>query len=315
MDAGYCHPLYAESFAEFGRPRELPQCRGWLIERAIPGTEFRDGMGCYPLFDCRRWEGLPSDLAGLAETLVSVSLVANPFGDVVEADLRRWFDVVIPYKRHFVTDLRRPGAAHPSGRHRRNVRRALRHVEVSTCATPLEQLGEWCTLYGQLTERHGISGLRAFSRAAFEQQFSVPGLVMFCGSVDDEVVGLHLWYACGDVAYGHLGATSARGYEYMASYALYSHALGYFRDRVRWLDLGGAAGVTAGGSPGGLEQFKAGWSTGTRPTFVCGRILQPSVYAQLAAERGGTDSPYFPLYRYGEFRAPSGLAHRSVAFE
>jgi hypothetical protein len=165
-------------------------------------------------------------------------------------------------------------------------------------------------LYGQLVERHGISGLRALSRAAFERQFSVPGLVMFCGSVDDEVVGLHLWYVCGDVAYGHLGATSARGYEFMASYAL-----GYFRDRVRWLDLGGAGGVTAGDSAGGLERFKAGWATGTRPTFVCGRILQPSVYAQLAAERGGTDSRYFPSYRYGEFRAAPGPAHRSVAFE
>ena len=79
MAAGYCHRQYAESFAEVGQPRELPNCGGWLLERVIPGSAQRDGMGCYPLFDCRNWAGLPIDLGELTEALVSVSLVVNPF--------------------------------------------------------------------------------------------------------------------------------------------------------------------------------------------------------------------------------------------
>jgi GNAT acetyltransferase-like protein len=301
MSAGYCHRQYAESFAEVGRPRELPHCGGWLIERGIPGSTLRDGMGCYPLFDCRTWAGLPLDLSGLTETLVSVTLVTNPFGDVVEADLRRWFDVVIPFKQHYVTDLQCSAADVIGRQHRRNVNKARRVVQVETCPGPLDFLGEWCDLYRRLAVRHAITGLRAFSRAAFEKQLGVPGLVMFRGLVDGEIVGLHLWYVRDGIAYGHLGATSARGDELMASYALYWHAIEHFRERVRWLDLGGGAGISDDAAPDGLRRFKAGWATGTRQTFLCGRVLQPDAYDRLSAERASGKSGYFPAYREGEF--------------
>ena len=302
--AGYRHPRYAESFAGVGQPRELRHCGGWLIERAIPGSELRDAMGCYPLFDCQRWAGLPLDLAGLPDTLVSVSLVTNPFGDVTEANLRQWFDVVTPYKQHQVTDLSRSVDDIVHGQHRRNVRKARRRVDVFVCPKPTEHIDEWCRLYGHLTERHHITGLRVFSRDSFEKQLAVPGLTMFRASVDDETVGLHLWYECGDVAYGHLGATSDRGYEHMVAYALYWQALYYFRERVRWLDLGASAGPSERPVEDGLSRFKAGWATGSRPTFVCGRVLQPAAYAELAMKTGTNDSAYFPRYRKGEFSSP-----------
>ena len=313
MPAGYRHRRYAESFAEFGQPRELSHCGGWLIERAIPASALRDGMGCYPLFDCRTWSGLPLDLSDLTETLVSVSLVTNPFADVAETDLRRWFDAVIPYKQHYVTDLRHQVADVVSRPHRRNAHRARRFVHVDACQTPLALLDEWCNLYNQLTARHGITGLRAFSRATFEKQLGVPGLVMFRALAGDEIVGLHLWYVCDGVAYGHLGATSARGYDLMASYALYWHAIDHFRERVRWLDLGGGAGISEGGSEDGLRQFKAGWATGTKQTFLCGRVLQPDAYHMLSAERASGNTSYFPAYREGEFvssRERIGTAER-----
>ena len=52
---------------------------------------------------------------------------------------------------------------------------------------------------------------------------------------------------------------------------------------------------------GGLREFKRGWSTGTRPAYLCGRILQPQRYAELAEERGPGERSYFPAYRAGEF--------------
>ena len=299
--AGYCHRQYAESFAEVGQARELPNCGGWLLERAIPGSALRDGMGCYPLFDCCNWAGLPLDFTGLAEALVSVSLVVNPFANVPETDLRRWFDVVIPFKQHYVTDMRRPIEDLVSRQHRRNLQKARDRVQVDVCQTPLDFLVEWCDLYGHLTARHGITGLRAFSRGAFAKQLGVPGLVMFRALANDEIVGFHLWYVGDRVAYGHLGATSARGYEVMASYALYWYAMQYFRSHVDWLDLGGVAGVSERESLDGLRQFKAGWATGTRQAFLCGRVLQRGAYDRLSAERPTSNTSYFPAYREGEF--------------
>lgn len=305
MATGYSHRQYAESFAEIGAPLELPRCGGWLIERAIPESTAKDGMGCYPLFDCRKWADLAVDLTDLAGRLVSVSLVANPFGEVSESDMRRWFDIVVPYKQHYVTDLRQTAALSTRGMHSRNIRRARRRVQVTTCLNPSERLDEWSALYSQLVVRHSISGIRAFSRAAFEKQLAVPGLVMFRASVDDETVGLHLWYLRDRVAYGHLGATSALGYALMASYALYWHAIEHFSEHARWLDLGGVAGLLDSDAADGLRQFKSGWATGTRQAFLCGRVLQPSVYERLTAERGVSLTPYFPAYRHGEFARSS----------
>jgi hypothetical protein len=304
MAAGYCHRQYAESFSDVGQPRELPNCGGWLLDRAIPGSTQRDGMGCYPLFDCSNWAGVPVDLARLAEALVSVSLVVNPFANVGQADLRRWFDVVIPFKQHYVTDLRRPVDDLVGRQHRRNLQKARGLVQVDACQSPLEFLDEWCGLYGHLAARHRITGIRAFSRAAFEKQLGVPGLVMFRALADEEIVGLHLWYVRDRVAYGHLGATSIRGYQLMASYALYWHAMEHFRSYVDWLDLGGVAGVSEEESSDGLRQFKAGWATGTRQAFLCGRILQQDAYDRLSAERASSTPSYFPAYREGEFLSP-----------
>jgi hypothetical protein len=133
---------------------------------------------------------------------------------------------------------------------------------------------------------------------------------MFKASAEGRIVGLHIWYLHEDVAYGHLGATSPRGYELMASYALYWFAVAHLRTRVRWLDLGAAAGLSDAGPDDGLRRFKAGWSTGVRPAYLCGRVFQPAAYARLVETRGSGATSYFPAYRLGEFSAeqPAGAA-------
>ncbi len=62
---GYVHPRYAASFPELGTPREFVQCEGWILERRIPTSDLYDGMGCYPLFACRNWSRIASDLLPL----------------------------------------------------------------------------------------------------------------------------------------------------------------------------------------------------------------------------------------------------------
>src|SRR5579864_7703333 len=125
--AGYAHPLYTESLSEFGTPVGLPESGGQLLERLISGTAYHDAMGPYPLFCCADWHGLARDIEGLRGKLVSVVVVADPFGGHGEGALRSCFDCVVPFKTHFVVDLEQ-SASHGSSHHRYYARRAQREV-------------------------------------------------------------------------------------------------------------------------------------------------------------------------------------------
>jgi hypothetical protein len=298
--SGYSHPGYVQSLREFGRPRELQACGGWLLERTIPGTHDTDAMGSYPLFTCRDWERLKGDLDDLAGELVTVGLVADPFANVTPAELRKCFDVVVPFKDRFVVDLAVPVEQIGSKHHRANARKALAAVEVEVCSNPEDYLDEWTELYDTVIRKFGLTGIRAFSRRAFVMQFSIPGLVMFRASHEGRTIGLDWWFVDGDVAYGHLAAYNETGYKLRASYGVKWNIIRHFIGKVRWIDLGGAAGATQG-KPSGLAEFKQGWSTEKRATYFCGRVLDQKRYAELAAPQIDEGSTYFPLYRLDEF--------------
>ena len=297
---GYLHPDYAESLREFGRPRALSHSGGYLLERPIPGTSDRDAMGCYPLLCCANWPALGDDLRDL-DDLVSVVCVVDPFSPCDRATLAGWFDVVVDFKTHFVTELTRPAEDIVSASHQATARRALRRMKVEVCAEPAKHLNEWSMLFDHLVRRRHITGLRAFSGEAFTRQLALPGMVMFrATSPEGQTIGMDLWYVQGDVAYGHLAAFSPLGYELRASYGTKWHVLRYFHGKVRWLDLAGTSGINAR-SDDGLTVFKRGWATGTRTAFLCGKIIDRSRYERLCAARGVGDTRYFPAYREGEF--------------
>lgn len=297
------HPAYAQSLAECGTPLQLPRSRGWVLRRRIPGFALEDAMWCYPLFSCNDWSQLGLDLDELEGELVSLSVVTDPFGEYTEAYLKECFrDVVVPFKQHFVVDLSRPPETFVHPHHRRNARRALRELQVERCAAPSDFLDDWTALYATLVERHAVTGVAAFSRDSFAAQLAVPGVEAFRAARDGATVGMLLWYAQGEVAYYHLGAYSARGYELRASFALFSYAMEYFtRQGLRWLNLGGGAG-TGAGSESGLSRFKAGWSNDTRTAYFCGRVLDPLRYQEIVTAKNVPPTEYFPAYRLGEFR-------------
>lgn len=297
---GYNHPDYAASLAEFGTPRLLPRSGGWVLERPVGGVPARDAMGCYPLFTCLDWSGLAADLAELADDLVCISLVADPFGDHRVDELRGWFtDRFLPFKQHYVAELSRRPQEIVSSHHRYYSRRALAQVEVERCDRPLQFLDEWADLYGQLVKRRGLTGIRAFSRRAFELQLAVPGMVMLRARQGGRTVSAHLWCLQGPIGYSHLAATDPLGYRLMAPYALHWFALETFSGEVRWLDFAGAAGLDPQGADG-LARFKKGWSTDTRTAYFCGRIFDQRLYDEALAGQRPSARDYFPAYRHGE---------------
>ena len=164
---GYAHYQYAQSLAEFGIPRQLPQSRGWILHRRIPGFPYRDAMGCYPLFACQDWSLLHCDLEELEDGLVSLSLVTEPFGAYDEAYLQQCFrDVVIQYKKHYIVDLHRPIDEIVSRHHRYYARKALKSVSVEECPDPTLLVEEWVELYSNLMKKHKFKGIKAFSKTA-----------------------------------------------------------------------------------------------------------------------------------------------------
>ena len=309
--AGYLSAAYTESLTEFGAPLALPRSGSWLLRRPVaPGI--RDAMGPYPLFCCRDWRALGADLDELAsasahsdagaDAPISAVVVTDPFADCDPALLTAAFrDRAVAFKDHFVADLSRPLSSFVSAHHRRYAHRDNLAVEV--CADPLRWLDDWCALYQNLCARHGIRGVPALSRAAFRRQLEVPGLIAFRASAGADTLGMVLWYRQRDVAYYHLAAYSDEGYRQRASFPLFWLAFEHLAaGGVAWAGLGAGPSANAGASQGtdGLVRFKRGWSTGTRTTYLCGRIFRSETYQALARERGFEESRYFPAYRQGE---------------
>ncbi|UCC53612.1 MAG: GNAT family N-acetyltransferase [Anaerolineaceae bacterium] len=299
---GYQHASYAASLIEYGELVFLEHSGGWLLKRAIPGYSSYDAMGCYPLFSCSDWSALDRDMSNLGESLVSVTIVTDPFGDFDTGLLSRCFpDIVNPFKEHFVVDLGQPVEKVASSHHRRNARKALSNVMIENSLEPASWIEDWIELYANLIRRHDIKGMAAFSDTQLSEQLGVPGIVAFRGTNGGQVMGMQLWYVQGDVAYYHLGAYSARGYDLRASFALFWHAIDYFSTSgLQWLNLGAGAGISRDSSDG-LSRFKRGWATGTRTAYLCGRVFERQRYRTITTAGGISSTGYFPAYREGEF--------------
>lgn len=276
---------------------ELPRSGGRILERPVPGSPYRDAMGCYPLFFCRRWSELKLDLQDLEGRLVSLAAVPDLFGDYDLELLRESFgDVVVPFKEHFITDMHRPLADSVSRHHRKYARKALQQVHAEVVQDPPGFLDEWIDLHRTLVAKHDIRGMRAYSRNAFAAQLNLPGIVVMRAKHRDTTVGAQLWFQHEDVAYGHVLAFSQLGYDVGAPYALYWFALEHFLGKVRWCTTGGVSGTDVQGS-GGLSQFKRGWATTTRTAFFCGRIFDRAKYDELVRLKGPAPGDFFPAYR------------------
>jgi hypothetical protein len=246
------------------------------------------------------WNHLREDLEGLRDSLVSVTVVTDPFGDYDEALLRECFpQFVRPFKMHYVVDLDIPLERAVSHHHRRNVRRALSDVSVEHVSKPLEILEEWVRLYGELCVRHGITGVARFSRRAFREQLSLVGGLVLVAKVEREVVAITIWYIRGRCGYYHLGASSPAGYDKRASFALFWRAFETLGERgVRYVGLGGSSGLND--QVDGLARFKEGWASRTVHSHLCGRIYNATSYAALSKMSMSKDRTYFPAYRASE---------------
>ena len=294
---GYNHIAYAGALTELGTPEVLPASGGFILRRTIPGTDYADAIGPYPLFTCHDWGNLPKDLEALAGTAVALSLVTDPFGQFSPEHLAVCFpDVCVPYKEHFVVDLVNWQGMPPGKQHRQNLRRARDSVTVARCDNPMDSSADWIRLYQEFIRRRGIRGFAAFSAQSLARQLQVPGITMFRAFRNQDLVGISVWYQAGEQVYYHLCACSDEGNRVAAAYALLKAALDHYSSVASLATLGGGYGRGTGHEDG-LAWFKRGWTATTKMTWFCGRILDQQTYSDLAQKSGSGANSYFPAYR------------------
>jgi hypothetical protein len=292
---GYLHPGYAESYVEAGEVRHLRRSGAWMLTRDIPGSERRDALVGHPLLVCRDWSALPGDLAETAAlaNVVTVSAVTDPLAPVREETLRESFpDLVRVGAQHFVADLL---TFWPSRDHRRAVRRAMDLVEIDIEDAPRARLDDWERI-GGFVGPVGPADPR-LSREALTRQLGLPGCVGITALDEDGPVAMAIAYVSGEGAHIHALASSERGDELGAPYAVVQAAVEDMVGRgLRLLDLG-SANATDAPAAEELSRFMSGWTELTRPSYLCGRIADRIAYDALAADAGSTGSASFPAYR------------------
>ena len=294
--SGYAHDYYAASLAEFGDPVFLPRTHSWLLARRIGESRYKDAIGAYPFFACQNFAEVTTELIDLASQFVTVSLVPDPFCGVSPVQLKASFDIVLPFKTHYLVDLEVSFDRYLRRHHRRYAKRSLSFVAVELAGDASLYSSEWAELYAHLVARHQITGIRAFTAKALAGQLSVPGCHYFRALHEGSAVGALVCYLDRGVAYAHLISTSPLGQKLIAQYALYWTAIEYFRERARWFALGAISGLSDSGNEG-LTFFKRGWATAKCQAFFCGKILDRTRYNELCQSRPTTD--YFPQYRNG----------------
>ncbi len=292
----YAAPAYARALdPHLGSAVALPQSQVHLFARAIGSSGHRDLCGAYPFLVTSTPQRLVSDLRSLGTDFVSLTFVTDPLHESHVPLLRPALMFARPYKTHYIRDLSKSltdAAAH----HRRNARKALQALEVSEVSPsdPKWRLS-WTDLYTSFAQRRGFHGASAFPPESLALQLDVPGSMLFVATRNGRPVGMTHWYATGNAAYYHLGASTDEGRALRSSFALFWHVFQHLSERgVEQAVLGSGAGVEPDPASG-LERFKRGWATRTCSTFLCGKVLNPAAYAELTRHLPHHD--FFPLYR------------------
>jgi hypothetical protein len=265
-------------------------------------TDGADAFGTYPIAVVAPDADVPGGLERLRRAgLIAVTLVMDEFHRPSLADLQKHFSVVRPYKTHYV---RRNALAFSYGRHHRyEVARALRKVSVRQFDLA-DHYPEWLALYGNLVQRHGLTGVHNFPMSHFAALQKLPAATSIGAWLDGALVSAHIWVSDGQKVHSHLAASSSEGYAAGAAYAVYDASIRHFSES-ELLNFGGGAG-TGDDPDDGLAVFKRNFSNESAPAYICGAILDDVKYHRLVGNRAvAPHESFFPAYRAPPYTAPT----------
>lgn len=291
---GYQSSAYLKALSCLGRPFPLEGSSAALIARQVPDTEREDLMGPYPFLTADDWPNVLDTLEKVAGDYVALSFVTDPFCPVGLDDLSARFDVARVMNDQYIVDLTAPLT--PSRHHRKKLRMVREGLTLDLRLPTPEDAEAFVRLYANLVDRKTIDDFRAFDQESLFAQVLAPGALIVEARLGGLLAGMDLYYVDGEHAHAHLSAYADVGYALSVSYPMMAFAINALGDYANALNLGGAP--ASGGD--GIRHFKKGWSNATRPSFLCGRVLDPKGYAQIAGCPFDPQS-YFPAYRAREF--------------
>jgi len=288
----YASFAYAQAFGHHYRAVHVPAWQTYMLIDRIAGSGYRDATFCYPYSALNPGSNLRDGLEQIKSTgAVSVVLMPDPLYGPPAESMARVFSVKIPFKTNYLIDFQLP--LRISKHHRYEIRRSQKACEMRVAALS-DVLPEWLELYALLTRRHQIDGITRFSNEYFSAIAQMDSFVAIVAESRGCIIAASLWSRFQDIVTNHLGASSEKGYEVGASYAIYAAALELFGD-AKTINLGGASGLRV--SPDdGLARFKRGFANREIATTVYGEILRPDVYWRLSA-LAGRGEEFFPAYR------------------
>jgi len=290
MTHPYASEIYAHAFPTEYQPVYLAEAKTHILKRKIPGTDYFDAIGVYPLCPIVAEASLEKDFMALKKDgIVSLVLVADPFFHPSLDKLEKFFERVTPYKEHYIHDftLNRSYSKH----HRYEVKKAVTLCQTKNFSL-IDYLDEWYALYQNLMKKHEIKGMQGFSKDYFSKICAL-NPVTFGAFSEGILISAHIWFEYQGYAYSHLAASNETGYRTSAAYAVYDTSLQYFAERrTKTLDLGAGAGVSEASK--GLTFLKKGFSNVSKICYLCGKILNEETYMKLSA---GKKTDYFPAYR------------------
>ena len=146
---------YAPCYARCKHILNLPHSIGGVLRQGIDALPYFDAVGCYSLLDCAKWKAFADGFTSLATNVVSMAIVADPFGDdTPEPRAQRFPDRAIPFKEHYVVNPARTWRMAISTHPRRNIRMVEKAVPVET--TSANAALPWLAL---LSHENGQDGL------------------------------------------------------------------------------------------------------------------------------------------------------------
>lgn len=297
MTHPYATLAYVQSLSLEGQPFVVPEWGTAVLSRPTD-LELADVAGSYPMTVLAPDADLEGGLHRLRGSgFVSVVLVLDDYHRPSTAALGDAFDLVRPFKTHYVVD-RAAGDATPSRHHRYEIKKALSSVRVEAFSLR-DHFEQWLGLYENLTVRHSLSGTHDFPRSHHELLSVMPGVTAIGAFVDGVLLAAHIWIEDDGRVHSHLAASSEKGYALGAAYAVNDASIRLFPD-ARIINFGGGAGYEDDSS-NGLARFKMGFANATSRSYVCGKILDAGKYAQLSATKDSA-SNFFPAYRAPLFK-------------
>ena len=312
MLQGYQSQTYTKTFEHLGRLRWLNSpLSGVVLERDIPFSYYKDLCSLYPVFTSIEkppFQAFNHPDFTFDDNVVSLTIITDPLDNKIKDFLlyqkygiieykNMGFDSLKEFKQHYIVNLQEKFVIDKN--HVRNIKKSIKNGVTVSNVTITEYnsqavADEFYNAYSVLCQKHNIIGFPNFNNKQIHTQLTVPGTVLLKASLADETLGFILFYLEYPNVRYHLGCYTEQGYENCVSFLLMYEGMSYFKqlgfDR---LVLGASAG-TVTNAGGGLDRFKAGWTSYKRPNYLLFKVTNSEAYARLS---DGIETSFLPAYR------------------